>query len=110
MPRRGESREAHNMRLVAMAEERDRLAREEFELAEAARWARGAPAWGPAGEEVRRGLGLPDLAQVAPASWSRADPAKDAHGDSALFGGWRLEEMEREIAKRGRARFEEDES
>ena len=97
--RRGESREAHSMRLAAMAEERDRLAREEFELAEAARWAAGQPAWGPAGEAVRRGLGLPDLAQVS--GWSKADPAKEAHDpDTALFGGWRLEQMVAELEAR----------
>ena len=39
-------------------------------------------------------LGLPDLAQVT--GWSRADPAK-APRDArrALFGGWRIEDMER---------------
>jgi hypothetical protein len=86
--RRGESNAARNERLARMAEERDRRAREEFEVAEAERWATGEPAWGPAGEDVRRRLGLPDLAQVT--GWSRADPAKEAHDpDTALFGGWR---------------------
>ena len=66
--RRGESREAHSERLAAMAEERERRAREAFEIAEAGRRERGEPAWGPAGEAVR--LGLPDLAQVT--GWSRA--------------------------------------
>jgi len=90
--RRGESRAVHLERLARMAEERDRLAREEFEVAEAERWAKGLPSWGAAGEEARRRLGLPDLAQVA--GWSRADPVKEPHGDSALFGGWRIEDME----------------
>jgi hypothetical protein len=91
--RRGESNEARNERLARMAEERDRRAREEFEVAEAERWARGEPPWGPAGENVRRRLGLPDLAQVT--GWSRADPAKAAHDPArALFGGWRIEDME----------------
>lgn len=98
--RRGESHEAHLERLTAMAEERARRAREEFEIAEAERMARGEPAWGPAGELVRRtlrqaqdrGLGLPDLAQVA--GWSRADPTKAPHDpDRALFGGWRMGDM-----------------
>jgi len=97
--RRGESREAHSERLAAMAEERDRLAREEFEIAEAERWAAGLPAWGPAGEEVRSRLGLPDLSQVS--GWSRADPEKEPHDpERALFGGWRLEEMEAKITER----------
>jgi len=91
--RRGESNAARNERLARMAEERDRRAREEFEVAEAERWARGEPAWGSAGEDVRQRLGLPDLAQVT--GWSRADPAKAAHDpDTALFGGWRIEDME----------------
>jgi hypothetical protein len=107
---------AYHERLTAMGEERLRRAREAFELAEAARWARGEPAWGPAGEDVRRELlrkgegpstafggpppleiegrmGLPDLAQVT--GWSRADPKKRPHHpERALFGGWRLEDME----------------
>ena len=65
---------------------------------------RGEPPWGPAGEDVRRGLQegrivLPDLAQVT--GWSRADPAKVPHDPRrALFGGWRLEDMERVIEGR----------
>ena len=96
--RRGESSVARNERLAMMAEARDRRAREEFEVAEAERWARGEPAWGPAGEAVRErfglpeGLGLPDLAQVT--GWSRADPDKAPHDpERALFGGWRVEDM-----------------
>jgi hypothetical protein len=35
---------------------------------------------------------LPDLAQVT--GWSRAEPTKAAHhGERALFGGWRIEDM-----------------
>jgi hypothetical protein len=90
--RRGESREAYSERLAQMAEERDRRALEEFEVAEAERWAAGLPAWGPAGEEVRRRLVLPDLAQVT--GWSRADPGKAPHHPRALFGGWRIEDLE----------------
>ncbi|HEX5259104.1 MAG TPA: hypothetical protein VFW35_10045 [Sphingomicrobium sp.] len=97
--RPGESREAHSERLTAMAEERRRLAREAFEVAEVERWERGEPAWGPAGEEVRRELGLPDLAQVT--GWSHADPAKAPHHpERALFGGWRIEDLERKKAGR----------
>ena len=77
-----------------MAEERERRAREAFEVAEAERWARGEPAWGPAGEDVR-------LASMG-AARSRAGD-RDGRGptgkaphdpDRALFGGWRIEEME----------------
>jgi len=108
-----ESWEAHSERLALMAEERDRRAREAFEIAEAERWKRGLPPWGPAGEAVRRELGLeegsgptptpplkergcfglPDLSQVT--GWSRADPDKAPHHDGvALFGGWRIEDMD----------------
>jgi hypothetical protein len=114
--RRGESNEARNERLAQMSEARDRRAREEFEVAEVERWERGEPAPRPAGEMVRERLGLdrkgpstsfagpppleiegrmglPDLAQVT--GWSRADPGKAAHHpERALFGGWRLEDME----------------
>jgi hypothetical protein len=42
---------------------------------------------------LQEGVGLPDLAQVT--GWSRADPEKTAHDpDRALFGGWRIEDME----------------
>jgi hypothetical protein len=100
--RRGESWDAHGERLAQMAEERERRQREAFEVAEAERWAAGLPAWGPPGEEARirlglpEGLGLPDLAQVT--GWSRADPAKVPHDpDRALFGGWRIEDMEERL-------------
>ena len=144
--RRGESHAAHCERLTAMAEERDRLAREEFAVAEALRMERGEPAWGPAGEMVRRGLrrgraprgvnprdvdpvglqplvgrplagsstearlcnakppfcsaahGLPDLAQVT--GWSRARAGGSRYGPGALFGGWRIAEMEEKLRRR----------
>jgi hypothetical protein len=98
--RPGESREAQSVRLSAMYEERRRREREKFEVAEAERWERGEPAWGPAGEAVRRELGLPersglpDLAQVT--GWSHADPSRAPHHpERALFGGWRMEDMEK---------------
>ena len=98
--RRGEWREVYNERLAQMAEERGRRALEEFEIAEAERHALGQPAWGPAGEDARRKLGLPDLAQVT--GWSRADPAKAPHDpDTALFGGWRMEDLERRMWQEG---------
>jgi hypothetical protein len=107
--RRYEPWAAHIERLVQMAEERDRQRLEEFEVAEAERWAQGLPAWGLAGEDVRRKLGLPDLAQVT--GWSRADPDKEARDpDTALFGGWRIEDMEQRDAESWGTLFEEDES
>lgn len=105
--RRGESHAAHCERLTAMAEERDRRAREEFAVAEALRMERGEPAWGPAGEMVRRGLGprlrgddangfgLPDLAQVK--GWSGARGSR--YGPGALFGGWRIGGMEAKLGR-----------
>jgi hypothetical protein len=102
--RRGESREARNERLAQMSEARDERAREAFEVAEAERMERGEPAWGPAGHLVREQLGvaehfgLPDLAQVS--GWSRAEPDRQAHDpERALFGGWRIEEMEAKLAE-----------
>jgi hypothetical protein len=97
--RRGEPHAVYRERLAQMAEERERRAREEFGVAEAERMAQGLPAWGPAGEAVRvalpEGFGLADLAQVT--GWSRADPDKPPHDDTrALFGGWRIEDMEEE--------------
>ena len=82
--RRGESAEAHSYRLSAMYEARLQRSREAFELAEAARRARGEAGWWDEAPPA-----LPDLAQVT--GWSKADPAKTPHhADVALFGGWRL--------------------
>jgi hypothetical protein len=97
--RRRESEEAYGERLTQMAEERLRRQREQFEIAEAQRWARGEPAWGPAGAEVRERFGLPDLAQVT--GWSRAT-GRVFHEGRALFGGWRMAEMEAWRDKRGK--------
>ncbi len=115
--RRGESDAAHCFRLAAMWEERARREREAFAVAEAERRERGEPAWGPAGAAVRRELdargpstsyagspplhlqgriSLPDLAQVT--GWSKADPKKvPHHPDRALFGWWRIEDMEKKL-------------
>ena len=108
--RRGESNTARRERLALMAEAREQRAREAFEVAEAERMERGEPAWGPAGEMERarlgprfrgdddKGLGLPDLAQVS--GWSRADAGKAPHDETrALFGGWRIAEMEDKLGK-----------
>jgi hypothetical protein len=61
----------------------------------AARVLRDEP--GPARHEPPP-IALPDLAQVT--GWSRADPAKGGHGPAALFGGWRIEQMERRLEER----------
>lgn len=85
--RKGESREAHSFRLSAMYEARMQRDREAFEVAEAARRDRGEGAY------WRERVVLPDLSQVT--GWSGADPAKAPHHeDRALFGGWRLEDLE----------------
>ena len=99
--RRGESHAARRERLALMAEAREARAREEFDVAEAERMERGEPAWGPAGEMVRERFGLPDLAQVT--GWSRADAGKTPHDETrALFGGWRIEQLEEKRDRRFR--------
>ena len=124
-PARRRAREpeaAYYERLAQMGRERERRQQEEFEVAEAARWALGEAAWGAAGEAVRRelglpdaergprlrgdddpGVGLPDLAQVT--GWSKADPAKAPHDATrALFGGWRIGEMKAKCRAQRRRR------
>ena len=109
--RRGESHAACCERLAQMSEARHARALEEFAVAEAERWARGEPPWGPAGQAVREEIalrlgagqgnafGLPDLAQVT--GWSRADAGKAGDPDAAaLFGGWRIADMERRLEER----------
>lgn len=83
--RRGESGEAHRLRLAAMARDADERAREEYRIGEALRAERRA-ARSP--HEPPRPA-LPDLAQVT--GWSKADPTKPPHDErKALFGGWRI--------------------
>lgn len=87
--RPGEPREAHAMRLILLHEERQRRAREAFDLAETARRAqREAARAGPeAGSDAPPPL--PALDQVT--GWSRADASKaPTDATRALFGGWRL--------------------
>jgi hypothetical protein len=62
---RGEPDRVYHARLVAIAEEKDRLRREEFEGAEAERHARGEPAWGPAGDPYRPTVSL----RLSPHRW-----------------------------------------
>ena len=92
--RRGEHHEAHIVRLRAMYRADLQREREKFDVAEAARRARGEP-WMKGrtmGPEILPPL--PALDQVP--GWSRADPAKAPHHpDRALFGGWRLEDWEK---------------
>ncbi|WP_343520906.1 hypothetical protein [Sphingomonas sp.] len=82
--RRGESSEAHRLRLSAMYEARLQRDREAFDIAEAERRARGEPhLFGP------KELSLPALDQVK--GWSKADPAKRPQDrERPMFGGWRI--------------------
>ena len=83
--RRGESHEAHSVRLSAIHEARMQRARDAFDIAEAARRERGDPSgFGP---RLDPRPFLPDLSQVT--GWSKADPAK-AHPDQGMFGGWTI--------------------
>jgi hypothetical protein len=87
--RRGESSEAHSVRLSEMYEARMERAREAFRIAEAARRAAGRPS--PFGPQPPV---LPALDQVT--GWSKADPANAPHDPTrALFGGWRLKDVKR---------------
>lgn len=80
--RPGESREAMSMRLSLMHEHRMQREREKFEVAEAARRARGAPSPYEAWRAVV------DLAQVK--GWSKAQGKMPHDPGRALFGGWRI--------------------
>ena len=87
--RRGESSEAHRFRLGTMwaaAQERER---DKFRIAEAARHARGEDTFLPWEPPVV----LPDLAQVT--GWSRAEKGRVHDERRALFGRWRIGNMER---------------
>ena len=87
--RRGESSEAHSFRLSAMYEARQERAREDFRIAEAARRAAGRPSpFGPQPSE------LPALDQVT--GWSKASGDAGHDATRALFGGWRLADMDRD--------------
>lgn len=82
--RRGESGDAHSLRLGEMYEARQQRAREAFDIAEAERRAAGQPyLFGP------KILPLPALDQVK--GWSKADPAKRPQDrERPMFGGWRI--------------------
>ena len=90
--RPGESSEARSFRMGAMYEARLEREREKFEVADAARRARGIPSLH---ESWRATV---DLSQVQ--GWSKADPTKQPHDpDRALFGGWRIEDIPTERRK-----------
>lgn len=83
----GETSQARSMRLALMYEDERARERERFRIAEAERLARGEPTrakWAP-GE-------LPDLSQVTGWSKAKGKPPHDAR--RALFGGWRLGDIE----------------
>lgn len=92
--RRGESPEAHGYRLSAMYEARQERDREAYRRAEIERQLR------PRAFAEPPAPAIPDLAQVT--GWSKADPAQPAHGDAALFGGWRIEHLTPEQVEKGR--------
>ncbi|KQS02001.1 hypothetical protein ASG11_14425 [Sphingomonas sp. Leaf357] len=81
--RRGESSEARSYRMGEMYRERQRRDLEAFEIAEAARAQKGARS----PHEPPPPL-LPALDQVT--GWSKAGGRAPHHAERALFGGWRL--------------------
>lgn len=87
--RRGESPGARSFRLGAMHEARLQRDREAFDLAEAARRSVGAAGVSP--HEPPPPV-LPALDQVT--GWSKASGAPPHHAGVALFGGWRLGDIE----------------
>lgn len=94
--RRGESDETHRERLAAMwTWEKDRAAEDEA-LRCAARF-EASGSWRFADE--------PEPPPVPPlhlvTGWSKADPNKKPHHEGvALFGGWRIADMERKLRAR----------
>ena len=97
--RRGEKDELYIERMRAMWAVKKRREAEDAALLRAARFEESGD-W--RFEKEPRPPQLPPLDQVT--GWSKADPAKGKHNpDLALFGGWRLREMERALAgRRGR--------
>jgi hypothetical protein len=87
---RGETSQARSMRLTLLYEARTERRREEYRVAQAAKLAgEGAGA----DRHAPPPPALPDLGQVR--GWSKADAAKEAHHpERALFGGWRLGDLE----------------
>jgi hypothetical protein len=92
--RPGESREACSFRLSAMHAARLQRDRERFDVEEAERRAAGEPSG--CGPEILPPL--PALDQVT--GWSKASGKPPHHEERALFGGWRLGDME----EQGKAR------
>jgi hypothetical protein len=86
--RRGETSEAQSYRFHMMYQLRQERRREEFLIAEAARRDRGEPSPFEPAPPI-----LPALDQVT--GWSSADPSTTPHNPRrALFGGWRLDDIE----------------
>jgi hypothetical protein len=92
--RRGESDETHRERLRAMW-------RAEKDLEAEARAVRRAERFEASGswrhEDEPPPPELPPLETVT--GWSRASGKAKRHGGLALFGGWRIGEMEKKLAK-----------
>lgn len=92
--RRGESDEVYVERLRAMWRAEKAREGEEAALRRAARF-ESSGSWRHQDEPPPPPL--PPLETVT--GWSRASDKAGRHGDLALFGGWRIEEMERKRAK-----------
>ena len=85
--RRGESRDAQSYRMAEMYRERLRRDREAYEIAEAARAEKSARSPHEPPPPV-----LPALGQVT--GWSKASGRPAHHEGRALFGGWRLGDLD----------------
>lgn len=92
--RRGESEAVHIQRLRAMWAAEKRVEAEEAALRRAARFEESG-SWRH--EDEAPPPELPPLECVT--GWSRAKGAAGRHGALALFGGWRIADMERKLAK-----------
>lgn len=92
--RRGETAEAHSVRMEAMRRGWMQRERENFYIGEAARRARGR-SWVTGPKE------LPETLSIG--GWTKAEPEKTPHHeDVALFGGWRLKDWNAREASRKR--------
>jgi hypothetical protein len=92
--RRGESDEVYSLRLQAMWRAEKSVEAEQAAVRRAERF-EASGSWRH--EDEPPPPALPPLEQVT--GWSRASGKAGRHGDLALFGGWRIGDMERKPAK-----------
>jgi hypothetical protein len=92
--RRGESDAVYTERLRAMWQAEKSIEAEQAAVRRAARY-EASGGWRHSDEPPPPEL--PPLETVT--GWSRASGKAKRHGDLALFGGWRIGEMERKLAK-----------